>query len=131
MKKLNGGKFLSLVFAFIIVSSIAVDAALVGTSRDVLSDTQKECTGNLVGLYGTSGTGRLRVKSDNGMSVKAEAMQVVLYWFDKKLKEKTTSSTSWSSWTPDFDLKEVNVGYYVKVSGSKEAMGRGEFEVYQ
>lgn len=83
-------------------------------------------------MWGTSGTGRLRVKSDNGMKVIAKAMRVQESWFDPTLKQMSTTSTSWSSWSTSFDLTKVDVGYYVKLEGSvKEVMGRGEFEVSQ
>ncbi|GEM_PF-739198 len=131
MKKSFLGKISCLSVGFAIIMSLTVNAAVIGTSRATLSNTQTESTGDLVALWGTSGTGRLRVKSTNNSQIKAEAMRVEVNWFDTSLASMTTSSNNWSSWSAPFNLSKVNVGYYVKVSGSKAATGQGEFEVSQ
>ena len=80
-------------------------------------------------MWGTSGKGRLRVKSDNGLKVTAKAIKVNVGWFDQELKSMSTTSTSWSSWSAYFDLTDVDVGYYAKIEGSRSAMGKAELEV--
>ncbi|ADU74462.1 hypothetical protein M972_111464 [Acetivibrio thermocellus AD2] len=125
-------KIFPLILACIIVTSVAVDAlTFIGVSRVTLSDTQTSNTGSLVALWGTSGQGRLRARSENGLQVTAKAMRVRENWFDEELKTIVTNQTSWTSWTPYFDLKTVNVGYYARIEGSQSAKGQAEFEVYQ
>lgn len=82
-------------------------------------------------MWGTSGQGRLRARSENGLQVTAKAMRVRENWFDEELKTIVTNQTSWTIWTPYFDLKTVNVGYYARIEGSQSAKGQAEFEVYQ
>jgi len=55
-------------------------------------------------------------------------MRVVEYWFDET---EETVETDNNSWTPPFNLSDVDCGYYVKVEGDTSAMGEGEFEVSQ
>lgn len=131
MKKTNLSKIFFLVAVCVIIGSVTVSAALIGTSSATLSDTQTSNTGNLVALRGTSGTGKLRVISYNGESVTAKAMRVRVGWFDQTLETVETNSNSWTTWTPPFSLSTVDVGYYVRVEGDKSAKGKGEFGVYQ
>lgn len=130
MKKTNLSKIFFLVAVCVIIGSVTVSAALIGTSSATLSDTQTSSTGNLVALWGTSGTGRLRVISYNGESVTAKAMRVRVGWFDQTLETVQTNSNIWTA-SPPFPLRTVDVGYYVRVEGDKSAKGKGEFEVYQ
>lgn len=131
MKKTNLSKIFFLVAVCVIIGSVTVSAALIGTSSATLSDTQTSSTGNLVALWGTSGTGKLRVISYNGESVTAKAMRVRVGWFDQTLETVETNSNIWTAWTPPFPLSTVDVGYYVRVEGDTSAKGKGEFEVYQ
>lgn len=131
MKKTNLSKIFFLVAVCVIIGSVTVSAALIGTSSATLSDTQTSNTGNLVALRGTSGTGKLRVISYNGESVTAKAMRVRVGWFDQTLETVETNSNIWTTWTPPFSLSTVDVGYYVRVEGDTSAKGKGEFGVYQ
>ena len=131
MKKTNLSKIFFLVAVCVIIGSVTVSAALIGTSSATLSDTQTSSTGNLAALWGTSGTGKLRVISYNGESVTAKAMRVRVGWFDQTLETVETNSNIWTAWTPPFPLSTVDVGYYVRVEGDKSAKGKGEFGVYQ
>lgn len=127
--KFNLTKLLTVSAACIITLSVVTNAAtLVGTSTATKSDTQTSTTGSIVALWGSTGTGNLKVRSTNSTTVTAEA-KAVRAWIPDNTLTSCSSSTSTYATNNGFNLPYQDNGYYIKLSGVKSAKGNGEFEI--